>query len=66
MKVQVQEKKTVCPACGSGHGVIPIVYGVLSEELRRNQREGKILVGGLKPGTVNRHCKGCGHQWAVG
>jgi hypothetical protein len=63
--MQVQEERCACPACGSEREVIPIRYGVLSEELRREQRKGKILLGGLKPGTVNRHCKGCGFQWAT-
>jgi hypothetical protein len=62
----------LCPKCGS-HQVIDIVYGRSSEELRKEQQDGKILIGGdacmqLSPeGKLENlpiyYCKFCGHKW---
>lgn len=62
----------ICPECGS-HEVIDIVYGDLSNGIKRLVEEGKALYGGPSSCHFNEegkiinlpfyHCENCHHQW---
>ena len=55
-----------CPKCGSSKGVIRIVYGMPGVDLRQEELEGKIMLGGCCESDDNPdlHCKECGHEWS--
>lgn len=52
-----------CPKCKSKRA-IPILYGMPPPELERDEREGKLVLGGCTPDESKTwHCKNCGHDW---
>ena len=53
-----------CPGCQSDE-VIPIVYGMPSEELLARQSEGRVIIGGscVSFGNPRWFCKKCGKKW---
>ena len=55
-----------CPKCGSSKGVIRIVNGLPGLDLQKDQREGKILLGGwcIIDDNPDWHCKECTHEWS--
>ena len=55
-----------CPACG-GLKVVPIVYGYPSEELEREAKRGKVVLGGCLIGPDDRKwaCRTCDHSWGL-
>ncbi len=61
------ETSTACPRCGS-RDVLHIVYGLPSEEMVEESIVGRVALGGCAvwPGSPNRTCQNCGHDWRVG
>jgi hypothetical protein len=55
-----------CPKCGSSKGVIRIVYGMPGVDLRQEELEGKIMLGGccIIDDAPDLHCKECKHEWS--
>ncbi len=58
------ETSTACPKCGS-RDVLPIIYGMPSEEMVEESIAGRVALGGCAfwPGSPNRTCPNCGHDW---
>ncbi|MDD1703488.1 MAG: hypothetical protein LUQ31_10970 [Methanoregula sp.] len=52
-----------CPACQSPEGVIPVVYGIPSENLRSEQRKGRLVIGDMRDHVSHWYCKMCGREW---
>lgn len=59
-------KTLQCPKCGS-EDVAEVVYGLipaLSEDLKRNLSEGKIVLGGCCVDSYGRwQCNRCEYRW---
>ena len=55
-----------CPKCSSSKSVIRIVYGMPGVDLRQEELEGKIMLGGccIIDDAPDLHCKECKHEWS--
>lgn len=67
MKKQRQQaanaKPASCPKC-KGKRAVPILYGMPTPELERDERAGKLILAGCIPDESKTwHCKTCGHDW---
>ncbi len=51
-----------CPKCGSDH-IVAVVYGLHTEELAQEGRNGKIALGGCVFGPNRWCCKDCDYRW---
>ena len=53
-----------CPRCGSKK-VIPIIYGMLTEEYHLKAESGRIKAGGccITNHSPNYYCKECEYEW---
>ena len=53
-----------CPKCDSKN-IVPIIYGMPGMELREEELQGKIHLGGcgIMIDGSDRHCNDCEHQW---
>ena len=53
-----------CPLCVSSQ-VVPLVYGLLSDEARADASAGEFALGGciVHPGQPQWACRECGHRW---
>jgi hypothetical protein len=60
--IEMEPKK--CPKCSSKN-IIPIVYGMPSEETFKESKKGKFILGGccIEESSPEWHCKKCGHEW---
>lgn len=58
----VSPERARCPRCGAV-GVLPIVYGLPSREMRRAERRGELVLGGCFVRRETRYCRGCSHEW---
>ena len=54
----------MCPNCASDD-VIPIIYGLPSEETEESAQKGEFILGGciVEEGSPNLYCKSCEHNW---
>lgn len=59
-----KSKKRVCPTCGS-RDVIPIMYGLPTDEALQRARRGELTLGGCIVDNQNPvwHCRKCGAAW---
>ncbi len=59
-------RKPPCPKCGSPD-VIPIMYGLPSEEAAEEARQGKIALGGccISDDSPRWHCRDCEPEWGT-
>ena len=59
--------RRTCPDCGSTE-VVPIAYGIATDESLEEERQGKIVLGGclMSPDNPAWCCKACGHRWGEG
>jgi hypothetical protein len=55
-----------CPNCGNEDKVVPIIYGVVNQELAVRAEKNEIRVGGYAVGRYNPDwaCNNCGHTWS--
>ena len=53
-----------CPECGS-ENIIPIVYGISSDELLEDFNAEKVAIGGwcIREAIPTLRCKDCGHPF---
>jgi ribosomal protein L37AE/L43A len=58
-------KKPPCPKCGSTN-VVPICYGFPTPEALKEQKQGKIVLGGccIDRDIPKWHCNDCEHEWS--
>ena len=55
----------ICPKCKS-NDVIPIVYGMPTEELFEESKKGNFLLGGCCiDDSAQWHCKKCDYEWGT-
>lgn len=60
-----ERRPPTCPQCGSS-AVIPIAYGLPTEEAMRQAQEGKVALGGCvfsSEISPRWHCKTCKSRW---
>ena len=60
----MEKTATHCPRCGS-EDVVPILYGMPTEEAVEASVRGEIALGGcvVFPDAPQNHCRNCGHEW---
>ena len=53
-----------CPQCSSDE-VLPILYGMPTDEAVERSRRGEVALGGCMvfPDAPEYTCKNCGHEW---
>lgn len=58
-------KNEACRHCGSKR-VVPVVYGLLTPELKAAVEQGKAVAGDREEweGFTERHCLDCGCEWS--
>jgi hypothetical protein len=58
-------KSNACRHCGSRQ-VVPVVYGLLTPELKAAVKQGKAVVGDREEweGFTEWHCRECGCEWS--
>jgi hypothetical protein len=58
------KNKRVCPQCQSKK-VIPIIYGMPTEETFNEAESGKVILGGccISEGSPEWHCTDCEYQF---
>jgi hypothetical protein len=61
---QARDSPMRCPRCDST-AVLPIIYGLPAEELRREAEAGKVALGGcsVTDNDPSRVCDDCGWTW---
>ena len=59
-----RDKVPPCPKCKSKK-TIPISYGMPSRDMLKEDKAGRLLLGGCVMNFDNPkwHCKKCGHAW---
>ena len=60
----MDDVRRMCPRCNSDK-VLPILYGLPSDEMVEASVRGKIALGGCAvfPGNPDYTCNNCGHEW---
>ena len=53
-----------CPTCGA-RAVVPVLYGLPTEEAFKQEQDGKIVIGGCEPGFVEWECVNCKQQFVL-
>lgn len=56
--------RPTCPKCGS-KTIVPIMYGLPTEEAAEEAERGKIALGGccISEDSPQWHCRDCEHEW---